>query len=54
MISKEKLICHLAVFILMITSAGCSAADDIIPYYRLASESGEYLGISMSSNGIQL
>ncbi len=54
MISKDNLIYHLIVYILMITSAGCSAADDIIPYYRLASESGDYLGISMSSNDIQL
>jgi hypothetical protein len=53
MISKKKLICHLAVFILMITSAGCSAADDIIPYYRLASVSGDYLEISTSGGVIQ-
>ena len=53
MISKDNLIYHLAVFILMITSAGCSAADDIIPYFRLALESGEYLGIT-DSNDIQL
>lgn len=54
MISKLKFIDYLSVYILMMTSVGCSAADDIIPYYRLALESGDYLETSTSSDSVQL